>query len=95
LLKGGIIGFLLYIALVISAIFKALNNSESYFMKYLGLLLAGYVLMFFIENIIAFNLFNVTVWLIVGMCHSRELRKLSDKEIKDLFQNIKPKEVSK
>jgi hypothetical protein len=92
LLKCGIVGFLLYIILIVSAIFKALNKSENYFMKYLGLLLCGYVLMFFIENIIAFNLFNVIIWCVVGMCHSNELRALNDKEIKDLFLNINPPE---
>ena len=95
LLKSGIIGFLLYISLLISAIFKALNNSENYFMKYLGLLLCGYVLMFFIENIIGFTLFNVVVWCVIGMCHSKELRALNDKEIKNLFLNIKPVTDSK
>jgi hypothetical protein len=94
LLKTGIVGFLLYISLIISAIFKALNSSENYFMKYLGLLLCGYVLMFFIENIIGFNLFNIIIWTVVGMCHSRELRDLNDKEIKELFLNNKTKEVA-
>jgi hypothetical protein len=95
LLKSGIIGFLLYISLIISAIFKVLNNSNNYFMKYLGLLLCGYVLMFFIENIIGFTLFNVVIWCVIGMCHSKELRALNDKEIKDLFMNIQPVEDSK
>jgi len=95
LLKSGIIGFLLYISLFISAIFKALNHSENHFMKYLGLLLCGYVLMFFIEDIIGFTLFNVVIWSIVGMCHSKELRALNDKEIKDLFLNIQPEINSK
>lgn len=63
-------------------------------MKYLGLLLCGYVLMFFIENIIGFNLFNIIIWTVVGMCHSRELRDLSDKEIKELFLNNKTQEVA-
>jgi hypothetical protein len=90
LLKSGIVGFLLYISLFISAIFKALNNSENHFMKYLGLLLCGYVLMFFIEDIIGFTLFNVIVWCVIGMCHSKELRALNDKEIRDLFLNIQP-----
>lgn len=87
LLKSGIVGFLLYMALIVSAIFKALNRSESQFMKYLGVLLLSYVLMLFIENIIGFNLFNIVVWFVVGMCHSQELRGLNDEEIKDLFLN--------
>jgi hypothetical protein len=92
LLKTGIIGFLLYATLIITAIFKALNNSENYFMKYLGLLLCGYILVFFIENIIAFNLFNIIIWFVVGMCHSKELRALNDKEIKDLFMDVQPEQ---
>jgi hypothetical protein len=95
LLKTGILGFILYISLIISAIYKALNKSENFFMKYLGLFLCGYILLIFIENIIAFNLFNVVIWCVVGMCHSKELRALNDKEIKDLFLNVQPVADSK
>lgn len=91
LLKTGIVGFLAYFAMLFSAIFKALGKSKSIFMKSLGLLLSSYVLMLFIENVIAFNLLNVTIWLIVGMCHSKELLSLNDEEIKKLHSNIKVK----
>jgi hypothetical protein len=87
LLKSGIIGFLLYSSLIISAIFMALNKSANYFIKYLALLLCGYFFMLFIENIIAFNLLNVVIWFVVGICHSKELRALNDQEIKELFLN--------
>jgi hypothetical protein len=95
LLKSGIIGFILYITIIISAIFKALSHSNSIFLKYLGMLLTGYILMFFIENIIAFNLLNIVIWLAVGMCHSREIRDLNDKEIRDLLLNGKALETQK
>lgn len=88
LLKSGIVGFLLYMTLIISAIFKALSKSKNLFMKYLGLLLSGYVLMFFIENVLAFNLLNIIIWFVVGMCHSEGLRGLSDHEIRKLFLNV-------
>ena len=91
LLKTGIIGFLLYMALIISAIFKAINNSNNIFIKYLGMLLSGYVLMFFIENMILFNLLNIIIWIIVGMCHSRELREMDDEEIRELFSGKEAK----
>jgi hypothetical protein len=93
LLKSGIVGFLLYMTMLVSAIFKAMNNSNNRFMEYLALLLLGYVLMFFIENILAFNLLNVMIWIVVGMCHSQELRELSDEEIRNLFLNVRPLEV--
>ncbi len=87
LLKTGIIGFLLYLTLIITAIFSALGKSRNLFMKYLGLLLTGYLLMLFVENILSFNLFNITIWLIVGMCHSEGLRNLNDQEILKLFRS--------
>jgi len=85
LLKSGMLGFLLYISLIISAIYKALNKSKNIFMKFLGLFLASYVMLFFIENVLAFNLFNIVIWLVIGICHSEELRNLSDYEIKTIY----------
>lgn len=86
LLKTGVVGFLLYIWLVISAIFKALSKSKNSYIKSLGLLLVGYTIMIFIENQIAYNLLNVLIWVIIGMCHSEELRQMNDNEIKLLFK---------
>ena len=93
LLKIGIVGFVLYMTLIISAIFKALSKSKNLFIKSLGLLLAGYALMVFVENIIAYNSLNIIIWIVVGMCHSEALRKLSNQEIKDLFNNPQPLQV--
>lgn len=85
ILKIGVIGLILYLSLIISAIFKALQSSKSVFIKSLGLLLVGYVLLFFVENIIDFNLLNYTIWIVIGMCHSKNIRNLTDTEIKKLF----------
>jgi len=87
LLKSGIIGFLVYFALLFSAVFKALGKSKSLFMKCLGILLASYLLMFFVENVIAFDLLNIVIWMVIGMCHSKELLSFNDNEIKQLYQN--------
>ena len=54
-------------------------------MKALGLLLAGYLIMFFIENVIAYNLLNIIIWFIVGLCHSETFWNYSDQGIKNLF----------
>jgi hypothetical protein len=85
LLKTGVVGFILYVSVIFSAIFKALGDSRNLFVKALGLLLAGYLLMLFVENIIAYNLLNIIIWFIVGLCHSESIRNLEDKEIKSLF----------
>jgi len=85
LMKTGIVGVILYLLVIIIAIFKALVKSNSIHMKSLGLLLSGYILMLFIENIIAYNLLNVIIWIVVGMCCSPKLRAMNDKEIKLLI----------
>jgi hypothetical protein len=88
LMKTGIVGFLLYISVIVSAVFKSLGNSRNLFLKGLGLFLTGYLLMLFIENQIAYNLLNIIVWCVVGMCHSKKLRNLNDEEIGELFKGI-------
>ena len=85
LLKSGIVGVILYLAVIIRAIYLSLGKSTSVHLKSLGLLLSGYVIMLFIENVIAYNLLNVLVWIIVGMCYSPKLRALSDAEFKAMF----------
>ncbi len=95
LLKTGVVGVLLYFSVIISAIYKALGRSKSLFIKSLGLLLASYVLLIFIENVVAYNLLNVVIWIIVGMCHSPALRDYSDDEIKNMFRSGKLREKVK
>jgi hypothetical protein len=89
LLKSGIAGFLVYFGLIFSAIFRALGQSKNLFLKCLALMLAGYFLMCFIENVLAFDLLNIVVWLAVGMCHSKDLLRLNDHEIRSLYMNGK------
>lgn len=95
LLKTGIIGCILYFAVVLTAVSKALGRSKSYFMKSMGLLLTGYVIMFFVENIIAYNLLNIVIWIIIGMCYSVRMRELTDDEIRSLLIVKKISPVSK
>ena len=71
MLKLGIVGFIVYMSLILSAIYKALNRAKSKFFTGLGLLLASYVILFFLENVFAYDLLNIIIWLVIGMCHSQ------------------------
>ena len=93
LLKTGIVGILLYLWVILKAIYLSLGKSTSFHMKSLGLLLLGYVIMLFVENVIAYNLLNVIVWIVVGMCYSPKLRAMSDTEFKFLFGGMPKKKV--
>lgn len=86
LMKTGLVGIFLYISVIVSGIYKALGKSNNLFIKAIGLLLASYVLMLFIENVIAYNLLNVIIWISVGMCHSKKIRELDDAGILKLFR---------
>lgn len=85
LMKTGVLGFILYATIIVTAIFKSIGKSNSLFLKSLGLLLTGYLIMLFLENQIAYNVFNIIIWIVVGMCHSPVLRSLNDKEIHSLY----------
>jgi hypothetical protein len=85
LLKMGIVGVLLYLSVIVTAIYKSIIKSSSFHMKSLGLLLSGYFLMLFVENVVAYNLLNIVVWIIVGMCFSPKMRAMKDDEFKLLF----------
>ncbi len=86
LLKIGIVGFILYVTVIVAAIVKSLKKSRNTFMKSLGLLLASYIIMLFLENVVAYNLLNVIIWIVIGMCHSEELLVMNDNEIKTFFR---------
>lgn len=85
LMRSGVVGFIVYFAVIFSAIFRALGKSKNQFLKCAALMLVGYFIMFFIENVLAFDLLNMVVWLVVGMCHSKDLLNLNDREIKALY----------
>lgn len=86
LMKTGVIGFLLYAFIIGNAVYKAILRSNNLFIKTMGLFLTSYFIMLFIENQIAYNLLNVIVWIVVGFCHSPEIRGLDNKEVLMLFQ---------
>lgn len=85
LLKTGIVGVVLYLAVIIIAIIKSIGKSSSIHLKSLGLLLLGYVLMLFIENVVAYNLLNAVIWIIVGICYSPKMRALKDSDFSKMF----------
>lgn len=87
LMKTGIVGFILYFSVIVVGIFKSIGHSNNLFLKMLGFLLIGYIIMLFFENQLAYNLLNIIIWLVVGMCYSPVLRGLNDKEIGVLFHN--------
>ena len=87
LLKSGLIGVILYLLLLFSAIYYAFFRSRNYYVVGIGLMLFIYTLILFIENLISYSSHNIYVWFFIGICLSKEMRNMSNLEIKALFNS--------
>ena len=85
ILKGGGVYLLFYILILIIAIFKSLKYSQNDFMKIGALLLVGRFFISTISEYPCFDLKNIMVWILIGLCLSKPVLKLSNKEINYLI----------
>jgi len=88
LLYDGILGVLIYFILLFTVSFVAINNSNNYLSKILGLFIAFRWSVSFIEEFTKYDLNFYFFWLAVGLVSSATFRNKSDKEIKDFFKLI-------
>ncbi len=85
LLKTGLIGVTLYLLLLFISIYFAFFRSHNYYVVGVGLMLFIHVILFFVENIISFSSYNLFVWFFIGVCLSKEVRSMSNLEIKNII----------
>lgn len=83
LLKVGLLYCIIYLTLLIRAVYFSIWHSRSWFMKICGVLLSGYFFLQFISDMIGSNLFQIMIWTITGMTLSSYWRNLTDREIYD------------
>lgn len=92
----GLIGVVLYFMVFLRASYLALNESNNYFMKILGLFIAFRWAYAFIEDFSRFNLFSIFLWMMIGMCFSKEFRDMNDEAIKEWLLGVfKKKSLNK
>ncbi|MFT3703313.1 MAG: hypothetical protein QM802_13130 [Agriterribacter sp.] len=84
LLYSGIIGVLLYFLILVSAAFYALNRSNNFFVKLLGIFVATRWVLFFIEDITLYDMNFYFLWIAIGMCFSTRFRNVTDHDIKNI-----------
>ncbi len=89
LLKGGIISVILYLTLSISAVYYALFHSNNYVVMSLGFMMLLHILILFIANSPDYSVYNYLIWFFTGVCLSREIRMLSNTEIKNFIFDAK------
>jgi len=87
-LYSGTIGVFLYMLMLALATYYAINKSNNYSCKLLGLWVAFHWVVFFIEDRTLMTMNFYFIWLAIGLCLSNQYRALSDRDVTDLFRSI-------
>lgn len=83
--SGGIGVFLYALILFISA-YYAINRSNNFLCKMLGLFLAFHWVIYFIEDVTKLDINYFFVWVAIGLCLSNTFRALNDEQVKQFFK---------
>ena len=78
----GILGVVLYFLVFLRATYLAVNKSNSYFMRLIGLNVAFRWAYGWIEDFSRFDLSYLFLWIMIGMCYSKSFRMMNDLQIR-------------
>ncbi len=81
LLKGGFIAVFLNLALLLIAIFMAFFRSNNTYVTGVGFILIAHTILLFIENYYSYSGYNYAIWFFIGVCLSKEVRQMSNRDI--------------
>ena len=88
LLKGGVVAVILNLAMFYFSIFLSIFKSNNQYIRWVGFMLLVHTLLLFVENIICYNIYNFMIWFSVGSCLSKEIRNMSDLEIRSTLNRM-------
>lgn len=77
----GIIGVVLYSLIYFKAAFLAFKKSNNMYIKMMGLYVAFRWAYGWVEDFNRIDIMNITLWMMIGICYSAQLRKMNNKEI--------------
>lgn len=89
ILKGGLLYLVLYMSILIFAIFNAINHSKNDFLKIAALILVGRFFISTISEYPCFDFKNILIWILIGLCLNKKTLNLSNLEIKKIILNKK------
>lgn len=78
----GLIGGVLYFLVFLKASYLAINESSNFFIKLIGLNISFRWTYGFVEDFSRFDLSNIFLWLMLGMCFSKSFRQMSNYQLK-------------
>jgi len=89
LLKGGLIAVFINLLILFIAIYLAFFRSKNFYVIGVGYMLFIHTIILFIENLSSFSSYNFIIWIFIGVCLSKEIRNLSNQQIKNILFNEK------
>jgi hypothetical protein len=87
ILKGGIINLALYLLIIIPAIINGFFFSKNILSKASAIWILISMYSLYPSTVNTFSMYYLLVWISVGICYSKEIRQLSDNEIKEFLLN--------
>ncbi|NDP28018.1 MAG: hypothetical protein GZ087_11415 [Flavobacterium sp.] len=84
----GLIGVVLYFLIFFKAAQLAIYCSNSSYMKILGFYVSFRWAFGWIEDYNRFDIMNLTLWIVIAMCYSKQFRKMSDRDVKMWLNGI-------
>lgn len=90
----GVVGVILYFLIFMKASYLAINQSSNIFIKLVGLNVSFRWLYGWVEDFSNFDLSNIFLWIMIGMCFSKTFRIMTNDEvlmwIRGIFDKEKP-----
>ncbi|GGP01724.1 hypothetical protein GCM10010992_03250 [Cloacibacterium rupense] len=87
----GIIGMLLYCFIYLKSSYLALYQSNSIFLKLIGVFISFHFLYGWIEDINRFDIANISLWMFIAMGFSEQFRKMNNQEFIGWIKSSLPK----
>jgi hypothetical protein len=84
----GLVGAFMYMLVFYKASKLAILKSNNIYIKIMGLYVGFRFLYAFIEDFTRFDLSNIFLWIIIGMCFSKQFRKMNNQEIRIWVRSI-------
>jgi hypothetical protein len=85
ILNGGIVSLGLLILITIPAAIKGIFYSKNMLSKASGLWILLWIMNSYPSTVNTFTLFYILVWIAVAVCYNRNLRNMSENDVKLLF----------
>ena len=86
ILKGGLIRLFSFLLIAVPAVFLGLFYSKNLLAKASSVWIIIVLIAMYPATVESFSLEYILVWVCVGICYSKSIRKLSDDELTELFK---------